>query len=193
MTPTRLLTAGFLLLGLALTPTLARAQHPGEMPPHGARGPEGPGQGPGQGLGILPPGPFWKNPDTIKLLGLTPDQQTRMDSIFRDSRIQLVHMHASLEEEQLKLEPLLNTNPLDQAKALEAISRIADLRADLEKADAKMLLSLRSVLTADQWTKLQADMHAHHGQGGPNGKREHRDFNGPNPNGPPPGGMDDNQ
>jgi hypothetical protein len=50
--------------------------------------------------------------------------------------------------------------------SLKQISKIADLRADLEKADAKMLLSLRGVLTADQWTKLQAQQHSHRdGQG----------------------------
>ncbi len=62
----------------------------------------------------------------------------------------------------MKLEPLLNANPPDQARALAQISKIADLRAELEKANAKMLLSLRGVLTADQWTKLQADQHARH-------------------------------
>jgi Spy/CpxP family protein refolding chaperone len=158
-------------------------------------GPQGQG-GPGQGLGILPPGPFWKNPDLIKLLGLTADQQKHMDEIVHQSRVELIHLKAALDEAQLNLEPVLNATPFDQAKALDAASKIIDLRSSLEKADAKMLLSLRNLLTPDQWTKLQADMHAHHGQGGPgspDGKRNHRDFNGPNPNGPPPAGIEDNQ
>ena len=115
-------------------------------------GPEG-----GGGMGIVPSGTWWRNPATIASLTLTAEQQKKLDDIFLQSRIALIHLHASLEEEQLKLEPLLNVNPPDQAKSLAEISKIADLRADLEKADAKMLLSLRGVLTADQWTKLQAD------------------------------------
>jgi Spy/CpxP family protein refolding chaperone len=144
----------------------------------------------GAGMGIVPPGTWWRNPNTIAALTLTTDQQKKLDSIFLESRIGLIHLHASLEEEQLKLEPLLNANPPDQAKALAEISKIADLRADLEKADAKMLLSLRGVLTADQWTKLQADQHSHHdrpvdgrgqkrGPGGPGGT-------GAGPQGAPP-------
>ena len=87
---------------------------------------------------------------------------------------------------------MINANPPDQARSLAEISKIADLRADLEKADAKMLLSLRGVLTADQWTKLQADQRARHerpmdGRGqkrGPDGQRGPGGQNAP----PPPGG-----
>jgi len=146
----------------------------------------------GGGMGIVPPGTWWRNPTTISDLTLTADQQKKLDDIFLQSRITLIHLHASLEEEQLKLEPLLNANPPDQARSLAQISKIADLRADLEKADAKMLLSLRGVLTADQWTKLQADQRARHERPmdgrsqkrGPDGQRGPGGQNAP----PPPGG-----
>jgi Spy/CpxP family protein refolding chaperone len=119
----------------------------------------------GPGSHLLPPGTWWRNPEVIAKLALTADQQKRIDDIFMQSRVQLIHMHASLEEEQLLLEPLLNANPVDQGKALAQISKIADTRADLEKADAKMLLGIRGVLNADQWTKLRAD-HARMMHGG---------------------------
>ena len=158
----------------------------------------------GGGMGIVPPGTWWKNPATVTALSLTADQQKKLDDTFLQSRISLIHLHASLEEEQLKLEPLLNANPPDQAKSLAQISKIADLRADLEKADAKMLLSLRGVLTADQWTKLQADQRTRHegmgegrgvgrGAGGPGA--QHVPLGRVNPNGPgmpPPAGAPTN-
>jgi len=137
------------------------------MPQHGMMMMHG---GPERGgMGIVPPGTWWKNPEVVTALSLTADQQKKLDDTFLQSRIGLIHLHASLEEEQLKLEPLLNSNPPDQAKSLAQISKIADLRADLEKANAKMLLSLRGVLTADQWTKLQTEQHSH--RGGPGGDR----------------------
>jgi len=180
-----------LACSLLLAAPLALSQSPGGPPPgspdmsHRMDRGDGPGMGgprEGRGMGIIPMGTWWKNPNTITLLGLTADQQKHMDDILLQSRIQLIHMKASLEEEQLKLEPLLNANPLDQAKALAQVSKIADLRADLEKANAKMLLNLRSVLTADQWTKLQSEHHAHR-EGGPEGWRGRR---GPD-NTPSPG------
>jgi Spy/CpxP family protein refolding chaperone len=172
---------------LLLATPLAFSQGPGGPIPGGpsgmhGRGPEGPG---GHGMSILPPGTWWKNPDMVTLLGLTPDQQKHLDQIFLDSRLQLIQLHASLEEEQLKLEPLLDANPLDQGRALEQISRIADMRANLEKADAKMLLSLRAVLTPDQWTKLHTARHnRREGAPGADGRRER---NGQRWNGGPEG------
>ncbi len=121
-------------------------------------------------MGIVPPGTWWKNPDTIIALTLTVNQQTKMDDIFRQNRIALIDLKASLEKEQINLEPLLNANPVESTKALVEISKIADLRAGLEKANAKMLLGLRSVLTADQWTKLQDLQHTRRrAPGGPEG------------------------
>jgi Spy/CpxP family protein refolding chaperone len=118
------------------------------------RGREMRGHGGGMGL-MLPEGTWWRNPELVSRIGLTAEQQKHIDDIFLRSRVELIHMHASLEEEQLLLEPLLNANPLDQTRALAQIGKIADTRAELEKTNAKMLLSIRAVLNADQWTKLQ--------------------------------------
>jgi Spy/CpxP family protein refolding chaperone len=125
----------------------------------------------GGAMGIVPPGTWWRNPETVKEVNLSPDQTKHMDEIFRQNRIELIHLKASLEEEQLNLEPLLNANPPDTNRALSEISKIADLRANLEKANAKMLLALRAVLTADQWTKLQSERHIHRLEIGPDGMR----------------------
>ena len=150
----------------------------------------------GGGMGIVPPGTWWKNPDVVSALSLTPDQQKKLDDTFLQSRISLVHLHASLEEEQLKLEPLLSSNPPDQVRSLAQISKIADLRADLEKADARMLLSLRGVLTADQWIKLQAEQASRREGGredraprsGPRGQHGPQSPGGPSPAPGPQGG-----
>jgi Spy/CpxP family protein refolding chaperone len=131
----------------------------------------------GRGDGMLPFGMWWKNPEVATRIGLSADQQKRIDDLFLQSRIQLIHMHASLQEEQLLLEPLLNASPFDQTKALAQIDKIADTRADLEKANAKMLLNIRGVLTADQWTKLRSHDRGMHRPEGAWGNR--------GPQGPP--------
>lgn len=174
-----------LTCSLLLAAPLAFAQaSPQTQPPPGQFG--GPGSpmggrlmGKGYGMGIVPPGTWWKNPDTIAAVGLTVDQQKHLDDIFLQSRPQLMQLKASLDEEQRKLQPMLSAGNVDQGSAYAEISRIADLRAELEKTNAKMLLSLRALLTADQWAKLQAQRPMHR-EGGPDGFRQH----GPNP---PPG------
>ena len=114
------------------------------------------------GFHIGPGGMWWKNPMVVQRLTLTPDQVKRMDGIFQQSRIQLIDLKANVEKQEVMLEPLLGANPPDTAKASLQIDKVADARADLEKANAKMLLGIRAVLTPDQWTKLST-----HGAPGP--------------------------
>jgi Spy/CpxP family protein refolding chaperone len=77
-----------------------------------------------------------------------------MDTIFQQSRLQLIDLKANVQKQEVLLEPMLSANPLDTTKAMAQIDKVAQARADLEKASAKMLLGIRGVLTPDQWTKL---------------------------------------
>jgi Spy/CpxP family protein refolding chaperone len=129
--------------------------------------------GPG-GFHMGPGGMWWKNPAVVQRLALTPEQTKKMDSIFQESRIQLIDLKANVEKQQVMLEPLLSANPLDTTKAMAQIDKVAQARADLEKANAKMLLGIRATLTPDQWTKLRdrasgfnPQSGAPAGQGGP--------------------------
>lgn len=108
-------------------------------------------------LRIAPPGMWWKNQDIVQKLSLTADQQKRMDDIFQQSRLQLIDLKANVEKQEVMLEPMLSANPPDTNKVLGQIDKVAGARAELEKANAKMLLGIRGVLSADQWTKLQAE------------------------------------
>jgi periplasmic protein CpxP/Spy len=146
---------GALACGTALT---ALAQDGGNPPPppmqsnrppmerafdHGGMGREGMGR-------------WWDNPQVAKDINLAPDQKQKMDDVFQLNRTKLIDLHASLQKEEATLDPLINADSPDEAKILAQIDRIAQARAELEKANARMLLSVRQVLTADQWTRLKA-------------------------------------
>lgn len=115
-------------------------------------GPEG--RGMEGGFHIGPGGMWWKNPMAVQRLNLTPEQSKKMDGIFQESRLQLIDLKANVEKQEVMLEPLLSANPLDSTRAMDQIDKVAQARADLEKANAKMLLGIRAVLTPEQWTKL---------------------------------------
>jgi len=155
-----------LVLLAALSGSFAIAQQPdGGPPPMGSgqragkmsQGPGGWGEGMRSGFRFGPSGIWWHNPDLIQKLTLTPDQQKRMDDILQQSRLQLIDLRANVEKQELLMEPMLAANPPDTNKVLAQIDHTAQARAELEKANAKMLLSIRNVLTPDQWTKLQAE------------------------------------
>jgi Spy/CpxP family protein refolding chaperone len=154
-----------LVLFATLSGAFVIAQQPDGAPPMGpgqlqgkmdqARG--GWGESMHSGFRIGPPGMWWHNPDLIQKLTLTPDQQKRMDDILQQSRLQLIDLRANVEKQELLMEPMLAANPPDTNKILAQIDHTAQARAELEKANAKMLLSIRNVLTPDQWTKLQTE------------------------------------
>jgi protein CpxP len=86
---------------------------------------------------------------------LTADQQKKMDEIFQQHRLKLIDLNASLQKEEAILEPLVESDQPEESKIVTQIDRVAQARAELEKANARMLLGIRRVLNPDQWKKLQ--------------------------------------
>jgi Spy/CpxP family protein refolding chaperone len=152
------------LIATLLLCAVALAQPPQGTP--GMRG--GPGMGGQQGnfgphgmkrgdylQGIVPPGRWWKNAEIVKTIGLNDGQVQKIETVFQESRMKLVDIHASLQKEEIKLEPLLEADNPDESAVLGAIDRITAARASLEKANAQMAFAIRRVLTPEQWKKLR--------------------------------------
>jgi periplasmic protein CpxP/Spy len=110
-----------------------------------------------------PQGRWWTDPALVQKLGLNPDQQKRIDALFQQSRLKLIDLSAALQKEEAIMEPLLEADRPDEGQVLAQIDRVAQARAELEKANARMLLGFRGVLTQDQWKKLQAEGPRRHG------------------------------
>jgi Spy/CpxP family protein refolding chaperone len=104
-----------------------------------------------------PHGRWWNNPEWVQKLGLTSDQQKKMEAVSEQSRPHLMELLSTVREEETAMEPLLAADQPDEGKILAQIDRVAQARAELEKANARMLLGLRRLLTPDQWKTLQAD------------------------------------
>jgi Spy/CpxP family protein refolding chaperone len=99
-------------------------------------------------------GAWWKNPMLAQRLTLTPEQTQKLDTISQQARLHLIDLRANLERQQAILEPLLTANPVDTTRALAQVDKVAEAHAALEESQAKTALTLRAVLTPDQWTKL---------------------------------------
>ena len=108
------------------------------------------------GLHLGPPGRWWDEQDFANSLHLRPDQQTRMDAIFDQNKPTLLARYSSLKDEERQLEPLTRGPNIDERALFARIDRVAQARAELEKANAHMLLLLRHELTADQVNLLDA-------------------------------------
>jgi Spy/CpxP family protein refolding chaperone len=120
-------------------------------------------------------GRWWNEPRAIEKLKLTDSQRKSMDDIYQQHRMTLIDLHATLEKAEVAMEPLMQESQPDEGKILSQIDRIAQARAELEKANARMLLGLRKELTPEQWKQIQTERAAHREGGpgsGPDGQRK---------------------
>jgi periplasmic protein CpxP/Spy len=108
-------------------------------------------------MGIAPAGRWWTDAQLAQTLGLTDDQKQKMEDVFQKNRLSLIDLSASLQKQEAIMEPLLQGDRPDEAKVLAQIDKVASARAELEKANARMLFGVRSVLTPEQWKKLQTE------------------------------------
>ena len=169
--------------GIAMAAAFASAQGPGM----------GPGTGMGSGFGQHRPpferafgaqgdhGRWWNNPKMVERLKLTDEQRKSMDDTLLTHREKLVDLRGSLEKAELELEPLMKADQPDEAKILAQIDTVAQARAELEKANARFLLAIRSKLTPEQWKQVQSDRehHAEDGHGGWGHDGQGQDGRGP--------------
>jgi len=144
-------------------------------------------------------GRWWNNPKTVEKLKLTDTQRKAMDDTLQQHRSTLIDLRASLEKSELELEPMMKEDQPNESQILAQIDKVAQARAELEKANARFLLQIRSKLTPEQWKQMEADRaarpHGNWGQGGPGGPggpgvNWQRRQQSPPPDGqaPPPGG-----
>lgn len=138
-------------------------------------------------------GRWWNNPRLVERLKLTEEQRKTFDGILIEHREKLVDLRGNVEKAELTLEPLIGADQPNETKILAQIDKVAQARAELEKANARFLLAIRSKLTPEQWKLLQADRASHHperhdGDSEPNRHEQGGQFHPQMP--PPPQGAE---
>jgi periplasmic protein CpxP/Spy len=123
-------------------------------------------------------GRWWNNPKLVERLKLTEAQRKAFDGILLEHREKLIDLRGNVEKAELEMEPLMSADQANEVKILAQIDKVAQARAELEKANARFLLAIRAKLTPEQWKQLQADRIGHE-HGGPG-----REGQGPSQPGP---------
>ena len=130
------------------------------------------GGGPLMGLGLR--GKWWDRPMLVRRLGVTPEQRERMNDILQQHRLHLVDLRANLQKAEIELEPLVDADEPNDAAIMQQVGKVADARAELEKANARLLLDIRHQLTPAQWQQMRqliAERRAQMADQFPNGMR----------------------
>lgn len=99
-------------------------------------------------------GRWWDDKKTIKSLSLRSEQQQRMDGIFESNRGNLISLGENLQREQERFVAMPREDLQDETKVFAAIDRVAQARADLEKAKFHVLLQIRKEMDPQQVAAL---------------------------------------
>lgn len=144
---------------------------PGLHGPGGLGGPGGnngiPGDSPGNGSGSAsasqshavphfgPVGRWWDDKSVVRAIGLSSDQQRKMDTVFNSNKPAILSAYKTFLSEQAKLDALSKQTQVDQTRMFSAIDAVSQAKASLEKANTQMLLQIRQQMTTDQIGKLE--------------------------------------
>jgi hypothetical protein len=77
-----------------------------------------------------------------------------MDTLFDENKTNLVSRFQTLQQEESRMEDLSHAQSLDENALFAQIDRVAQARADLEKANTHLMLQVRKEMDADQITRL---------------------------------------
>ena len=102
----------------------------------------------------VPPGKWWKRPAIVRELGLTEEQQEKLDAIFAKNRRDFIDLKADVERKQLDVDELMAKKDSDPKKVAAAIDSVEQARGKLRKSVSMMILDMRGVLTDAQWKSV---------------------------------------
>jgi Spy/CpxP family protein refolding chaperone len=103
----------------------------------------------------LPPGKWWENERLTKEIGLTKEQQSKIHDVVYEHAMGMINLNAAVKRAELELGDLVD-RPDFEAKAIRtAFTTFQQSRQTLETSRFEMLLSVRQILSNEQWQRLQ--------------------------------------
>jgi Spy/CpxP family protein refolding chaperone len=102
-----------------------------------------------------PVGRWWDDKSVVKSVGLSQDQQKKMDGIFDANKSAIKDSYTTFLAEKAKLEKINKDPHSDQATVFAAIDAVNKAHAALEKATAQMFLQIKQQMAPAQISKLE--------------------------------------
>ena len=101
-------------------------------------------------------GPWWKNPEIVKEVGITPEQSTKIDELFHKRWPEAAELDREYKKHNTELERLLRERTVGADVIALQVDRVEAQRTTLNKTRTVMLYQMYQVLSDAQYAKLVA-------------------------------------
>jgi hypothetical protein len=153
------LLALVLVFAACTSDTDGRDRRPPQGYPGGAEGRGGfaraRGEGAGDGLEMMPPSDWWRDPRISVAVNLTADQVSSLDRISHDQSEEIAKLERDSMVAARDLRQMIESNQPSAADITGAGQRLRGVRDALFDRRVQLLASERTLLTQQQWTALQ--------------------------------------
>jgi Spy/CpxP family protein refolding chaperone len=103
----------------------------------------------------LPPGSWWENERLVARIGLTAQQRDEIKQLVYQHAHRMIGLNADVKRAELELAATVQPADFAAGAARKAFVNLQNARRGLEVERFEMLLSIRDVLTAEQWIQIQ--------------------------------------
>ena len=100
-------------------------------------------------------GKWWQRPAVKEKLELTPDQTSKINTIWTEYKKRIIDLKGELEKAYLDLENLMNQPGVNKEDAYRLAERIAGLKAGQAEERIKMAIDIRGELSVEQFERLK--------------------------------------
>ena len=108
----------------------------------------------------VPPGKWWRDPQMIRSLELTPSQISQLEQAYSNSRRQLIQKKSRVETEQFELQNLFDQKALDENAVKSQHFNVEKAREDLSSERLDYIMEVRKIIGHEKYNQLM-----HGGQG----------------------------
>lgn len=99
---------------------------------------------------------WWKNPRDVAEIGLTAEQSSQIERIFRSEIDKMKRMRTEVNELERGVDAAMRASTADIEAFARQVEQVERKRAELNKTRTVMLYRIHRVLTPDQHTRFKA-------------------------------------
>ena len=102
----------------------------------------------------MPSGKWWKDPEFIKALRLTSDDDKKLYKLFVKYRRRMIDLANRVEKEQFEYQNLMEAPNLDEAAVNRQLQKLEEARTELYAEKNRFVVEVRKILGRDRFQKL---------------------------------------